>query len=133
MVLFKVGFIKYRVLYFYMFVFIYFTLIEKQILTTYANLSRFCFLETTPVPAPNVWANENPKVDTRSWYSNQVPYDCKADALPHDDSPILFSLSIKADYFDIQCVVLLLSYLECPYLTSSYPAVWDHGFIMRRV
>ena len=37
---------------------IYFTLIEKQVLTTYANLSRFCFLGTTPLLAPNVWANE---------------------------------------------------------------------------
>ena len=31
---------------------------EKQVLTTYTNLSRFCFLGTTPVLAPNVWANE---------------------------------------------------------------------------
>ena len=37
---------------------IYFTSIEKQGLTTYTNLSLFCFLGTTPVPAPNVWANE---------------------------------------------------------------------------
>ena len=37
---------------------IYFTSIEKQILTTYTNLSRFCFLEITPVIAPNVSANE---------------------------------------------------------------------------
>ena len=37
---------------------IYFTSIEKQVLTTYTNLSRFCFLGTTPVLAPNVWSNE---------------------------------------------------------------------------
>ena len=37
---------------------IYFTSIEKQVLTTSTNLSRFCFLGTTPVLAPNVWANE---------------------------------------------------------------------------
>ena len=37
---------------------IYFTSIEKQVLTTYTNLSRFCFLGTTPVLARNVWANE---------------------------------------------------------------------------
>ena len=37
---------------------IYFTLIEKQVLTTYTNFSRFWFLGTTPVLAPNVWANE---------------------------------------------------------------------------
>ena len=38
---------------------IYFTSIEeKQVLTTYTNLSRFCFLGTTPVLAPNVWAND---------------------------------------------------------------------------
>ena len=36
----------------------YFTSIEKQVLTTYTNLSQFCFLGTTPVLAPNVWANE---------------------------------------------------------------------------
>ena len=29
------------------------------VLTTYTYLSRFCFLGTTPVLAPNVWANEN--------------------------------------------------------------------------
>ena len=39
------------------FKYIYFTLIQKQVLTTYANLSRFCFLGTTSVLAPNVWAN----------------------------------------------------------------------------
>ena len=37
---------------------IYFTSTEKQVLTTYTDLSRFCFLGTTPVLAPNVWANE---------------------------------------------------------------------------
>ena len=37
---------------------IYFTSIEKQVLTTYTNLSPFCFLGTAPVLAPNVWANE---------------------------------------------------------------------------
>ena len=42
----------------YKFKHIYFTSIEKQVLTTYFNLSRFCFLGTTPVLAPNVWANE---------------------------------------------------------------------------
>ena len=31
-----------------------FTSTEKRILTTYINLSRFCFLGTTPVLAPNV-------------------------------------------------------------------------------
>ena len=40
---------------------IYFTLIEKQVLTTCTDLSRFCFLGTTPVPATNVWASESPK------------------------------------------------------------------------
>ena len=45
----------------------YFTSIEKQVLTTYANLSRFCFQGTTPVLELNVWGNENPEVDTRSW------------------------------------------------------------------
>ena len=50
----------------------------------YIDLSRFCFLGTTPVLAPNVWANENPKVDTRFWESNTGPQDCEADALSHD-------------------------------------------------
>ena len=64
---------------------IYFTSIEKQVHTTYNNLSRFCFLGTTPVLAPNVWANEkNPKVDICSWESNSGPKDCKADAPPHN-------------------------------------------------
>ena len=58
---------------------------EKQVLTTYTtNLSRFCFLGTAPVLAPNMWANEkNPKVDTRSRESNSGPQDCEADVLPH--------------------------------------------------
>ena len=63
---------------------IYFTSIDEQVLTTYTNLSRFCCLGTTPVFAPNVWANENPKVDTSSRESNSGHYDCEADALPHD-------------------------------------------------
>ena len=59
-------------------IFIYFTSIEKQVFTTYTNLSRFCFLGTTPVLTPNVWANENPEVETRSRDSNSGPHDCKA-------------------------------------------------------
>ena len=47
----------------------YFTSIEKKVLTSYTNLSQFCFLGTTQLLVPNVWANENPKVDT---YSNQT-------------------------------------------------------------
>ena len=55
---------------------IYFTSIEKQALTIYTNLSlsRFCFLGTTPVLPPNMWANEKiSKVDTRSRESNSGP------------------------------------------------------------
>ena len=63
---------------------IYFTSIEKQVLTTYTNLCQFRFLGTTPVLVLNTWANENPKVDTRSQEPNLGPYDCEADALPHD-------------------------------------------------
>ena len=45
--------------------------------------------------APNMPANENPKVDTHSWELNLGLYDYKADALPHDQrhyskSPALF-------------------------------------------
>ena len=45
-------------MYIFWFKHIYFTSIEKQVLTTYTNLSGFCFLGTAPVLAPNVWANE---------------------------------------------------------------------------
>ena len=45
---FQVKYVKY----------IYFTSTEKQVLTTNTNLSRFCFLGSTPVLAPTVWANE---------------------------------------------------------------------------
>ena len=34
------------------------TIFILQVLTTYTNLSRFCFLGTAPVLARNVWANE---------------------------------------------------------------------------
>ena len=33
---------------------------------------------------PNMWANENHKVDTRSQELNSGPYNCEADGLPHD-------------------------------------------------
>ena len=42
---------------------IYFTPTANQVLTTYFNHYRFCFLGTKPVPEANKWANENPKVD----------------------------------------------------------------------
>ena len=58
---------------------IYFTSIEKQVLTTYTNTSRFSSLGTTPVLAPNVWANENLKDDTCSRESNSGPNDYEAD------------------------------------------------------
>ena len=48
----KIRFLKFK------FKHIYFTSIEKQVLTTFTNLFRFCFLGTTPVLAPNAWANE---------------------------------------------------------------------------
>ena len=40
----------------------------------------FCFLETTPVLAPNVLVNENPKVDTSL---NSRLHDWEYDDLPH--------------------------------------------------
>ena len=52
---------------------IHFTSIEKQVLTIYTNLSRFCFLGFKPVLTPNMWANENPKIDTHSRESNTGP------------------------------------------------------------
>ena len=44
----------------------------KQVLTTCTDLSRFCFLETTPVLAPNMWADEKipeltPVPGNRTW------------------------------------------------------------------
>ena len=68
----------------YQFKHIHLTSIQKQVLTTYTNLSRFFFLGTTPVLAPNVWADENPKVVNRSRESNSGHFDCEADAVPHD-------------------------------------------------
>ena len=58
--------------------------LRNTVLTTSTNLYRFCFLGTTSVLALDMWANENPKVDTRSQESNLGAYDCEADALPHD-------------------------------------------------
>ena len=58
--------------------------LRNKFLQLNTNLSRFCFLGTTPVLAPNVWAIENPKIDTRSKESNSGPCDCEADALPHE-------------------------------------------------
>ena len=51
---------------------IYFTSIEKQVLTTYTYLYRFIFPGTTPVLAPNVWTNEKipkltPAPGNRTW------------------------------------------------------------------
>ena len=60
--------------------YISFPSIVRQFLTSYTNFSQFCFLGTTPVHAPNVWANENHKVDVHSWELNSGPYD----ALPRD-------------------------------------------------
>ena len=63
--------IKPRACFILLFKHIYFTSIEKQVLTTYTNLSLFCFLGTTPVLAPNVWTNEKsqfrpaPRTQTR--------------------------------------------------------------------
>ena len=72
---------------------IYFTWNEKQVLTTYTNLSRFCSLGTTPVPSSNEWANENPKVDTRSRESNSGPYGFEVDTLPHDQGHHIINFS----------------------------------------
>ena len=57
--------------------------LRNNFIQVHTNLSRFCFLGTTPVFGPNVWANENPKVDTHSCESKLGPY-CGADAAPHD-------------------------------------------------
>ena len=58
--------------------------LRNKFLATYTNLSWFCFLGTTPVLAPNVWANENSEVDTRSQELYSEPDDWKAEALPYD-------------------------------------------------
>ena len=72
---------------------IYLTSIEKQVLKTYINLSRFCFLGTTLVLAQNVWANGNPKVNTRSRESNSGPYSCEVDAQPQDHGHHIFDIT----------------------------------------
>ena len=64
---------------------VYFTSIEKKVRTTYTNLSRFCFLGTTPVLAPNMWANEEiSKLTPAPGNRTRDLKDCEADALPHD-------------------------------------------------
>ena len=63
---------------------IYFTSIEKQVLTTYTNLSRFASWELHQYSRRMCGPMKNPKVETRSRDSNLGPHDCKADALPHD-------------------------------------------------
>ena len=57
---------------------------EKQVPKSYTKLSRLYFLGTTTVQVPDVLVIENAKVDTQSWESNSGPYDCQADALPHN-------------------------------------------------
>ena len=44
----------------------------------------FSFIGHRAVLAPNVWANENPKIDTCFRKSNSGPSDCEADALTYD-------------------------------------------------
>ena len=39
---------------------------KKKVRATYANLSRFCYLRTTPVLAPYVLANKDPNLTTAS-------------------------------------------------------------------
>ena len=51
-------------------------------LTTYTKFSRFCFLGTTPVLAPNVWANEKTPKLTPAPGNRTRNYE--ADTLPHD-------------------------------------------------
>ena len=62
---------------------LYFTSIEKQVLSTYTYLSRFCFLGPTPVLGPNMWVNKNPQVNTSSQESNLGHYGCETEVLPH--------------------------------------------------
>ena len=73
---------------------IYFTSIEKQVPTTYTILSRFCFLGTTPVLAPNVWANEK----SQSWDPLRTPDFMIARPMLYlttTDTTILFSYTWK--------------------------------------
>ena len=72
---------------------IYFTSNEKQVLEIYTNLSRFCFLGTTPVLKPNMWTNENLKVNASTRESNFGPYDYHANTLPHDQGHDFLLLS----------------------------------------
>ena len=78
---------------------IYFTSIEKQVLTTSTNIS----LDSTSWKLHQYSRRicgpmKNPKVETRSRDSNTGPHDCKADALPHDHghhtNPLCYRLSL---------------------------------------
>ena len=59
-----------------------FTLIKKQVLTTFTNdnLSRFCFMGTTPGPV--LALNVRAKVD--SLESNSGPEHCEANSITHN-------------------------------------------------
>ena len=48
------------------------------------NLSLFCLLGTTSVLVPNVWTNQNLKVDTSSLEWKSGSYDCEIYTLCHD-------------------------------------------------
>ena len=69
---------------------IYFTSIEKQVLTTYTNLSQFCYLGTTPVLTPNMWASE--KIPKLKPASGNRTRDLKIAwwTLPHDQGHQFF-------------------------------------------
>ena len=105
----------------------YFTSIQIQVLTTYTNFSRFCFLGTTPLLAPNVWATENPKVDTHSRESNLGPQDCEADALPRDHGHHdIISISYYFSYIKAASapIYIFMEFLLPELHTESFPNQW---------
>ena len=63
---------------------------------TYTNLYQFFYLGTTPVLAPTVWANENPKVGTLS-----RARDLEADALSHNHSKWFIKLPKLSSGFSL--------------------------------
>ena len=73
---------------------VYCIMIEKQVLPTYTNLSRFYFLGTTPALVPNVLDNEQSQGHTHSRESNSRPNDCEVFVHVFENYFRLFSLII---------------------------------------
>ena len=74
---------------------IYFTSIEKQVLTTLLISLDSASWELHQYSRRMYGPMKNPKVETRSRDSNLGPHDCKADALPHDHGHHTFAAELE--------------------------------------